>query len=617
MLIILFLFSALLPDGETDVIGPVVLTDEERTYAVGPYLHVLEDPEGRWTLTDVTGDSLAQAFVPSGRDVPSFGYTRSAYWLRFAVRDEASDVRAWLLEISEKSLDYVTVYTVPFIEGFGVKRLGDALPFTGRDVRHRSLVVPLPAGVPAAYTVYLRVASHGPVRLPLTILSAEAFAEQDRAEHLFLGAFFGILFIMAVYNLSLYVALRDRSYLYYVLYILSFLLYQLSVERFGVAYLWSESLWWTNSFLALFCAVWAFQFSRSYLQTRHFAPLLDRAIVALEGFCLLLMALVFLGARSIVNPVIVVFFAAASVLLLATGIVCLLRGDRAAIYYLLAWSFLLVGIFVGMLGDLGFMAQGLFGTRGVQIGSALEATLLSIGLGYRYDQLRRERERMRLRIATDLHDDIGSDLTEISLYSELVRRASSGQTSEWAEETGALARGLTGKMQDIVWAVRPEGEGWDALEARIKDAATRLVAPAGIAFDMQGDVEHRPGALSIDVRKNVLMMVKEMVHNAVKHAGCSRIEVRFRLTRDALWLRLCDDGCGFDQKIVSCNNGLKNLEHRAREIQGHLSLETKPGGPTCYTLDVPLGPAGSPYPNRWGRARAKRRAPSPTPNPSA
>ena len=478
----------------------------------------------------------------------------------------------------------------------------------------------MPEEAPAAYTVYLRAASHGPVRVPLTILSAEAFAAKDRAEHLFLGAFFGILFVMAVYNLSLYVAIRDRSYLYYVLYILSYLLYQVSVERFGSAYLWPESLWWAdraNSALALFCAVWAFQFSRSYLHTRHFAPGLDRGIVALEVLCLPLMALVFLGPRGVVNPTVVVFFAAASVLLLATGVVCLWRGDRAALYYLLAWSFLLAGIFLGMLGNLGVLPQGLFGTRSVQIGSALEATLLSIGLGYRYDQLRRERERMRLRIATDLHDDIGSDLTEISLYSELVRRASNGQTSAWAEETGALARGLTGKMQDIVWAVRPEDEGWAALEARIKDAATRLVAPCGIAFDMRGTVEHRPRALGIDVRKNVLMMAKEIVHNAVKHAGCTRIEVRFRLTRSALWLRLCDDGAGFDPKSAVCNNGLRNLEHRAREIQADLSLDTQPGGPTCYTLDVPLGPAGSPYPNRWGPAQTKRPAPSPTPNPPA
>ena len=567
----------------------VVLDSTTGLVQLGDRLALWEDQESVVTWGDVQG----VPFRAAAEEVPSFGYTDAVVWARFTIRNEAPGT-VWLLEIANKSLDAVTLAT-PTDSSYVLRRVGDAQPFSSRAVQHRNFVFPLdlPAGKPQTY--YLRVASQGPLTLPLRIWEAETFLRKDQQEQFFLGSFFGMLAIMVIYNVVLFVVFRDQSYLYYVLYLVSYFVYQLSVERIAFQYFWPEGLWWmarASTVLGLITAIWALQFTRSYLHTTDYVPRLDRVIQALIGVCLVLMGLALAGVEGI-NALVVLFFIVMVGVVMTAGVRCLMKGDRAARYYLLAWSFLLAGILIGMLQYLGAIPHNPLAARSVQVGAVLEVMLLSLGLGYRYNQLRREREHLRLRIASDLHDDIGSGLTQISLYSELVRRQANGEAQRRATQIGTLARDLTTRMQDIVWAIKPEDETWAALELRLKDFAKELLGARDLTVDMQGTVQGRPPVLSPDVRQNVLLMVKEMLHNTVKHAQARHVEVRWRLTRQALHLCVADDGEGFDPQEVVRGNGLDSLQHRASEIGAHLEIETQPGKGTVVTLNVPLGRGAS------------------------
>lgn len=584
----LLVLTALAVQGTDVAQQPVVLSEEQARYELGPDLMLWEDASGEVQFTGVR--SGAASFEESRTEVPSFGYTDAAYWARFTIVDEAPET-VWVLEVANKSLDYISLYT-PTDSGYVVRTVGDALPFDARVVEHRNHVFPLdPApGVPQTY--YLRVASRGPVSLPVWIWTAEAFLSKDQREQFFLGMFFGILAIMVVYNLTLFFVFRHRSYLYYVLYILSYIAYQLSVERIAFQYVWPDYLWWSaraSTILGLVTAIWGLQFSRSFLHTAAFTPRLDRVIQALIALCLPLMGAALGGLRGI-NTLAVLYIIGAAVVMMTAGIRCLMKGDPAARYYLLAWSFLLLGVLIGMLRYLGAVPHNLLAARSVQVGSVLEVTLLSLALGYRYNLLRRERERMRLRIAGDLHDDIGSGLTQISLYSELVRRNTRGQPAEWAENMGALARRLTDRMQDIVWAIKPADEPWEALEGRMKDYAKALLTSGDLDFYMAGTLEGTPPRLPPDVRQNVLLMFKEIVHNSARHASARSVTVRWRLSRNRLWLRIHDDGQGFDPAATATGNGLESLRRRAGEISACLRLDAAPGRGTAIELDVPLDP---------------------------
>lgn len=566
-----------------------VLTPEKDEYLLWTRFALVEDPSGTWTLDDVQGLDAERWQTVAADDVPSFGYTESAWWARFQVVNRVPEA-VWVLEVANKSLDYVTLFT-PTDSGYVAQQVGDALPFNLRPVRHRNAVfnVSMPSG--EEHTYYLRLASRGPVSLPVRIWSAEAFLQKDQQVQFFLGVFFGILTIMVIYNLTLYVVFRDRSYLYYVLYIATYILYQLSVERIAFEYVWPEQLWWaarSNTVLALFSAVWGMQFSRTYLHASDYTPRLDTAIVTLMALCPVLVGLALVGMPGI-NALVVVFMIVMVIVVMTTGVRCLAKGNRAARYYVLAWSFLLVGIFVAMLRYLDLLPYTFLSARSVQIGAVLEVTLLSLGLGYRYNLLRRQRERMRLRIASDLHDDIGSGLTQISLQSELVRRHVDGPPATWATSIGATARELAETMRDIVWAIKPEQETWEALELRLRDFARTLDAASPVTVDVQGNTDGAPpDTLPPGVRQNVLLMTKEMLNNAVRHADASAVRVRWHLTRDHLHLHVADDGCGFDPAAVKRGHGLGNLHRRAEEIDARLTLHTAPGQPTTYEIDVPL-----------------------------
>ena len=512
---------------------------------------------------------------------------------RFSLRgSDSATAERWLLHIGNKSLDAITLYTPDGRGGFTERRAGDGRPFYTRAFRHRDFVfrlAPLPEGV---HTYYLRIASNGPLFFPAQIVAAELFFQRDRVSQFILGAFFGIMLVMALYHFLLFLSIRDVTYLYYVLFIVSFILYELSVERIGFEYLWPNNLWWAeraNSTLALVCAVAGIVFSRRFLGTKEYAPPWDRALMLLAVLCVPLI-LVRLGSTGpAVNRIVVLFFLGAIGVMAGAGLAVLRQGNRAARYYLIAWSFFIAGIFLSMLGYLNVLPPYHFvSMRGVQVGAALEVTLLSLGLGYRYNAMRKARERLRLRIASDLHDDVGSGLTQISLCSELLRHMPDPKTAGLAEQIGVQARSLAGTMQDIVWAVEPKQDSWEALELRMKDFAAGLLAPAGIAFDMQGERRQAHGKLPLEVRQNVLLMFKEALHNAVKHARCTQVTVRWRLTRRTLWLRVWDDGEGFDPQAVARGNGLHNLRRRADDLSARFALEARPGQPTALELEVPL-----------------------------
>ncbi len=566
----------------------LVLAEVQDLYDITSHASVLIDSSGSWSINEVTTDSLAARFTAMGARSPRHGYSSAVYWLRFPV--EVVDHRDWLLEIGKKSLDNVQFYTS--IPGTPVLEAGDAVPFHSRPVRHRRLLFPMPEQ--QQYDVHLRIHSNGPIEFPLRIWSERAVALQDRKEEFALGVFFGILAVMVLYNLVLYASLRDVSHLFFALFIASFAFYQASVERITFEYLWPDNLWWmdrANSFLAAICGTWALLFTRSFLDTRRFAPGLDRMLLWLIALCILVPAFVLVGPRSLMNEIVVYFFILLAPVMLMSAVVCVLNRDRAAVYYLMGWTVLLVGITAGMFGYLGVLPNQISGIASVRFTAITGIVLLSqIGLGYRYDQMRREREVLRFRIATDLHDEMGSGLTQISLYSELIQRESIGNVAKWADQMGHDAREMTRKMQDIVWAIKPGDEGWTGLELRMKDFSSRLLAPTEITFEMKGEAQQQPERISLEVRKNLLLIYKEIVHNAVRHARCSRVTVTYRVSRRHIWMRICDDGRGFDEAIVLENNGLRNLRYRAKEIGADLMVETAPGGPTCYELTMDLVP---------------------------
>ena len=202
-----------------------------------------------------------------------------------------------------------------------------------------------------------------------------------------------------------------------------------------------------------------------------------------------------------------------------------------------------------------------------------------------------ELERVRTRIATDLHDDIGSSLSQIAIMSEVARRqADSGQAVTKPLSTiASTSRELVDSMSDIVWAINPNRDHLRDLTQRMRHFSSDILAGRNIGFRFEALDTGHDIRLGVDLRRQIFLIFKEAVNNIARHSGCSRAEIEFRTERDGLHLMLKDDGRGFDPAQNGNGHGLLSMRERARELGARLHIESANGRGTTVWLSVPLG----------------------------
>ncbi len=210
----------------------------------------------------------------------------------------------------------------------------------------------------------------------------------------------------------------------------------------------------------------------------------------------------------------------------------------------------------------------------------LAAGLISLAIYFIYrNRLKRllEMERMRTRIATDLHDDIGANLTRIALLSEVANQQAVSETvKNLLPSIAGIARESVASMNDIVWAIAPEHDSLLDLTRRMRSFAEEVFASREIdlSFDAPTDSDLK---LSVGVRRDVLLIFKEAVNNAARHSGCSQVKIKFRVESSKLLLQIKDNGKGFADDLESDGQGLRSMSRRAKALGGDLMIESNGG----------------------------------------
>ncbi len=394
-------FSLWLCAGSAVSAAPVQEFETLNRDSLVPRVQFLEDPAGRLTLPRLLAEKRS-AFRPSPGRKPSFGQSDSAYWLRFAVRNGAARARLYYVQIEFPRLDLIDYYELPEKEDRILRetRTGDSFPFAQRPVRRSGFAFPLRLQAGEGRRIYLRVRTRGVTQVPLVIRDAKSFHARGEGRKLLLGAYYGILFVMGIYNLALLGAMRDRVYAYYTLLIFGFALYQMTSNGIAYEYLWPESPRWNDRAIPFFTAVaciGTILFSTRFLETRRFTPRLHKLYTALLGggiLCALFSLTEFYIAASNVLRLLVMVFIVAIIISSIQG---LRRGYRPAFFFLLAWSGYLTGIVLFVLQLRGWLDSNPFTESAMQIGSAVEVFLLSLGLADRIQTIRRQKDQARTR----------------------------------------------------------------------------------------------------------------------------------------------------------------------------------------------------------------------------
>ena len=214
-----------------------------------------------------------------------------------------------------------------------------------------------------------------------------------------------------------------------------------------------------------------------------------------------------------------------------------------------------------------------------------------------------EVERLRTRIATDLHDDIGSSLSQIALLSEVARRRPDVEEREAPlADIANLSRELVDSMSDIVWAIDPEQDRLGDLTHRMRRFASDLFSHNGsrVRLDLPG--EDQNPQIGADLRRQVFLIFKESLHNAARHSGCTEVDLKLRLADGWLELAIADNGRGFDVGHSSRGHGLASMRRRCEQLGGGLVVDSAPGRGTTVRLRAPLARRPPPL---WKRSLHK------------
>jgi ligand-binding sensor domain-containing protein/signal transduction histidine kinase len=211
---------------------------------------------------------------------------------------------------------------------------------------------------------------------------------------------------------------------------------------------------------------------------------------------------------------------------------------------------------------------------------------------YRVNQLLAV-ERVRTRIASDLHDDIGSSLSQIAILSEVVTARvapAPADVSEPLARIGSLSRESVDAMGDIVWAVSPDLGTPVHLSQRMRRLASDLLPARGIELQFDSSDEGQV-QLGIETRRQVFLIFKESLHNVVRHANATDVLITLTIGRRALRLVVADNGKGFAETggaVDAAGQGLRSMKRRAETIGGRLSITSAPGSGTTIALDAPI-----------------------------
>lgn len=210
------------------------------------------------------------------------------------------------------------------------------------------------------------------------------------------------------------------------------------------------------------------------------------------------------------------------------------------------------------------------------IGLVILVVIAIVGFIYNYYRVKKmvDIERMRVRIASDLHDDVGSALTEIALQSDFLQTRDVAEGLEDSlQQIGEQSRKIVSSLDDIVWSIDARNDTMGDLTDRMQDHVNRMLPQMEITYDFEGDMQEK---LKVSHKENLYLIFKEAINNIAKHSNADRVEISLSTKGDGFMMSIRDNGTEVTQKRKS-GQGLRNMEMRAKRIDADITFRSTDG----------------------------------------
>jgi diguanylate cyclase (GGDEF)-like protein len=446
-------------------IEKVEISELGREYSLNDHIEYFEDIQGELNPEDLM--SANQPWSIHNKETLSFGYTNSVYWFRFQVSNASDKDVSHLIEIAYPVLDEIKIYVYDrdnkqLINQF---QLGDKIPFKLRKVQHRHFVVPLVVPPQQEQIWIVRIKTSSAMQIPMTIWPEREFFVRDQSRLMGLGLYYGIMFIMVLYNLFVFFSVREESYLYYVFYVVSMAGFLASLQGLSFQYVWPNATNWNDSAIIVMLSGIIFFtciFTRNFLTLANGHEILNRMFGVVILFSAAIALSVNLVSYHILIKILIGLAVFAIILVIYTGVLRWTQGLNAARYFTIAWSSMLLGGAILALNKFNIIPRNTFTENAVQLGSAIEVILLSFALADRLNQ--EKRERYEAQITALNHERIASTARAEALEQERCARS--------AQEKALVHEREAREAQDRALEIQRKAN--ETLEKKVKERTSEL-----------------------------------------------------------------------------------------------------------------------------------------------
>ncbi|MGJ7033059.1 sensor histidine kinase [Niabella hirudinis] len=401
-LITIFLFSLFLIRAQGQQVTSV--DDSKKTYLVThTQIEYLEDQRGEYSFPAVT----RLPFQSYRGQVPNFFISHSVFWLRVRIRNN-TDYPRLLVALSHPTLDEVVFYAV---KGDGTlidsAVISEKEPFGSRANKNQNYLFNLNMAKGSEETVYVKLYASEQILVPIEVGIIKSVQERLALKDLVFGLYTGLILSMFLYNFFLLFSTRDKSYFYYVLYVLFVGLSQAMLQGYSFRFLWPNHPGingYANVLIPFLNGIAAAEFIRHFLNLKQLSAKLNRRMLIIELAYCVAFVLCILQFRQEAQVVVQFVAAAGSAYVLVMLSNLSYRKIRVAKFLLLAWTVFLCSVIIFVLRNAGLLPYNDFTYYALQVGSAAEAMLLSLALADKINTYRREEELARreaLRISLE------------------------------------------------------------------------------------------------------------------------------------------------------------------------------------------------------------------------
>lgn len=604
-LFFVFLFCLLM---NTSKAQPIIEISDAKSYSsIGTSVSILIDENANLSIHQILESGNQLKFILSTQRIPNIGITDAALWCKLKINNTTNE--QCYLELFDAPPDSIAIYEMVSADSIKIITGGNYVNFKEREIQINNYVFKLCGRTDSAKIFYVRVRHSRGTQFPVSAGTLTGIVEYHHAYDLGQGIYYGVMLLMVLYNLFIYFSIRDKSYIYYVFYGACMILMNASLNGYAFEYFWPGHAT-INKYVDIITSTLGISgilFIMNFLQTKKNYPKMHRVFIGFMGIFAICMILVLTSQYRLATLLAEITSIALMICFFISAIYLFQKGYQPAKFFLYAWSCLLLCVCIFILKDFDIIPYNTFTANSLQIGSAIEALLLSFALAdkiniskkekwklleqHREDMLKNQLEIKQQTmhfIGREIHDNIGQKLTLAALYSQ---RMEFGNLSE---DTLEQVKGVSKIINDSLEELR--GLSRNLAESRLEhNNLTELLQLECDRINATNickavlDADEQIPEMNIMVKHFLLRIVQEFIQNSLKHSGCTLISVMLKKGIDGYTITVTDNGKGFDINAIEGHGiGLSNMQRRMQVIGGEFNLKSQPGEGSILILFIPF-----------------------------